>query len=135
MKQIFRNNRLVAIALMTVFSLAAVPTLANDGGSETVTRLNYIGTLNDHQQFLLKVTGDEANNEFIIIIRDETGNQIYKENIKSENFTKKFLFNTDELNYSSLLFEVVNRKTKKSVIYEISSNISLVKNIEVTQVK
>jgi hypothetical protein len=135
MKQIFRNNRLVAIALMTVFSLAAVPTLANDGGSETVTRLNYIGTLNDHQQFLLKVTGDEANNEFIIIIRDETGNQIYKENIKSENFTKKFLFNTDELNHSSLLFEVVNRKTKKSVIYEISSNISLVKNIEVTQVK
>jgi hypothetical protein len=53
MKQIFRNNRLIAIALMTVFSVAAAqPVFANGGkDKETVTRLNYVGTINSHQIF------------------------------------------------------------------------------------
>jgi hypothetical protein len=135
MKQIFRNNRLIAIALLTVFSLATAPVFANGGGKETATQLNYVGTINNHQMFQLNVTGDEVNNEFTILIKDEFGNQIYKENIKSENFTKKFLFDSEELNSASLHFEVLNKKTKKSVVYEISSTVSLVKNIAVTEVK
>jgi hypothetical protein len=135
MKQIFRNNRLIAIALMTVFSLAAAPVLANGGGKETAAQLNYVGTINNHQMFQLNVAGDELNNEFTILIKDEFGNQVYKEYIKSENFSKRFLFDTDELGSSSLHFEVVSRKTKKSVVYEISSSVSLVKNISVSEVK
>jgi len=137
MKQIFRNNRLIAIALMTVFSVAAAqPVFANGGkDKETVTRLNYVGTINSHQIFQLNVTGDETNNEFTILIKDEFGNEIYKENIKSENFTKRFLFDAEELSNSSLHFEVLSKKTKKSVVYEISSTLSMVKNVAVTEVK
>ena len=137
MKQIFRNNRLIAIALMTVFSVAAAQPVFAEGGKdkETVAQLNYVGTINSHQLFQLNVTGDETNNEFTILIKDEFGNQIYKENIKSARFTKRFLFDAEELNNSALHFEILSKKTKKSVVYEISSSVSMVKNIAVTEVK
>jgi hypothetical protein len=135
MKQIFRNIRLTALALFTAISLNITPVFANTGGKESSTQLNYVGTINNHQMFQLNVSGDEISNEFTILIKDEAGNQIYKENIKSESFTKKFLFDAEELGSGLLHFEVVNKKTKKSVVYEISTTVSMVKNVSVSEVK
>ncbi len=135
MKKIFSNNRLIAIALITVFSLASVPAALANGSKEVPAELNYIGHIKDHQLFQLNVASDVLNDEFTIFIKDEYGNLVYSENIKSVSFTKRFLFDAEELSSTSLHFEVYSRKTKKSVVYALNSSVYQVKNVMIKKIK
>lgn len=137
MKKIISNNRLIAIAFMTVFSLAAIPAaFANGGGGKEVpVELKYMGNIKSQHLFMLNVTGNEKHDEFTIVIRDEFGNQVYRENVKAEKFSKKFLFNTDEFSNASLEFEVFSKKAGKSVVYEINSNTRSVEEVVVNEIK
>jgi len=135
MKKIIRNNRIIAIALITVFSLATVPAALANGSKEVPAELSYVGQIKSHQLFQLSVAGDELNDEFLILIKDDFGNLVYKENIKSASFTKRFLFDAEELSSYPLHFEVFSRKTKKSVVYAINSSISQVENVVIKELK
>lgn len=135
MKKIFSNNRLIAIAFLTVFSLATAPAVFANGGKEVPVELKYVGNIKNQHIFQLNVAGSAEQDEFAITIRDEYGNQVYRENIKAENFTKKFLFNTDELNEASVQFEVFSKKTKKSVVYAINSNTRRIEEVVVSELK
>jgi hypothetical protein len=135
MKKIFRNNRLIAAAFLTVFSLsAASPAMAMDN-KDVPASLNYVGQMEKHQIFQLSVAGDVNNDEFTIYIKDEYGNQVYREIIKSSSFTKRFLFDAEELSNSPLHFEIYSKKAKKSIVYSINSNIDQVEKIAVTQIQ
>ena len=122
MKKIFNNGRLIAIAFFTLFTAAAIPAaLANDSNSNTLpVELKFIGSINNQTIFQLKISGNILNDDYSLIIRDETGNSIYRENIKAGSFSKKFLFDTEELGDETLLFEVLCRKNNKSVVYRIN---------------
>lgn len=136
MKKIFSNNRLIAVAFFTVFSVAAAPfAQASDSSNHRVmhVELKYLGNIKNQQLFQLNVASIMKDDEFTIIIRDEFGYQAYKENIKDENFSKKFLFNADELSDASLQFEIYSVKTKKSVVYAITSNTRQIENLEVNK--
>lgn len=135
MKKIISNNRLIAIALLTVFSLATAPAAFANGGKEIPVELKYMGNIKNQHIFQLNVNGSAEQDEFTITIRDEYGNQVYRENIKAESFTKKFLFNTDELSEASLQFEVFSKKTKKSVVYAINSNTRQIEEVVVSELK
>jgi len=135
MKQITSNNRIIAIALITVFSLATVPAALANGSKEVPAELSYVGHINNHQLFQLSVAGTELNDEFLILIKDDYGNMVYKENIKSVSFSKRFLFDAEELSIYPLHFEVYSKKTKKSVVYAINSSISQVENVVVKELK
>lgn len=135
MKKIFRNNKLIAAAFFTVFSLAMNPSAKAMGGQEVPASLNYVGQIKNHQMFQLSVAGDASNDDFTIFIKDEYGNQIYRENIKSASFTKRFVFNADELSNSHLHFEVYSKKAKKSIIYAIDNSIKRVDEVTITEIK
>lgn len=120
MKRIFRNNRLVAIAFLTLFTGAAFGSVtpgSNFSGKQV--ELNFVGNIYNQSVFQLKVNGLH-DDEFTLSIRDRFGNPVYKENISAGNFSKKFLFDTDELSDEALLLEVYNRTKKQTVLYEIS---------------
>ncbi|MGB3088335.1 MAG: hypothetical protein WBB20_00095, partial [Chitinophagaceae bacterium] len=74
-------------------------------------------------------------NEFTISITDEYGNSLYREKIKGEVFSKKFLLNTDEIEDNTLRFEIFCNSTKKSVVYEINPQSRYVQNLTFTEVK
>ena len=135
MKKIISNNRIIAIALITVFSLATVPAALANGSKEVPAELSYVGQIKSHQLFQLSVAGDALNDEFLILIKDDFGNLVYKENIKSASFTKRFLFDAEELSSYPLHFEVFSKKTKKSVVYAINSNISQVESVVIKELK
>ncbi len=135
MKKIIFNNRIIAIAFFTIFSAVAAPAVMATESPVAPVEVSYIGKLQNQPLFQLKVTGDEQQNDFSVIIRDPNGNVLYSENIKAESFTKKFLLNTDEIGDDILSIEVVNKKAKNSSIYEINRNTRLVDEVEVNKVK
>lgn len=136
MKKIFSNNRLIAIAFLTVFSFGAVaPASAVEKTPVVPVALKYTGQVNNQPIFELSFHGSNLQDNFTIIISDEYGTALYRENIKGEIFTKKFALNTEELGDSNIRFEVFCNKTKKSVTYEINRNTRLVHEVAVVEIK
>jgi hypothetical protein len=136
MKKIFRNNRLIAIAFFTVFTAGtASVAMANNSNYVIPVELKLVGSIKNQPLFELSFAGNPDHDEFTIIIRDEAGNSLYRENIKGENFTKKFLLNTDEIGDEILHFEVISRKSKKTVVYEVNRTSRFVEEMVVSEMK
>jgi hypothetical protein len=135
MKKIFKNSRLIAIAFFTVFTgAAASPAMANNS-KDLPVELKFFGSINNQTIFQLNISGDDLQNDYTLFIRDEYGNTIYKENIKAGNFSKKFLFNKEEIADDTLLFEVFCRNTSKSVVYKINRQYHTTDNLMVSELK
>lgn len=137
MKKIFSNNRLIAIAFFTVFSVAAAPfaAVAADSSYNRVmpVELKLVGNINNQPIFQLTYVGNTEQDEFTIVIRDEDGNSLYRENIKGESFTKKFLLNKDEVGDGALRFEISSKKFSKTVVYEINRNTRQVEDLVISK--
>lgn len=136
MKKIFRNNRLIAIAFFTAFSVASSAAAPVKNSNYFIpVELKFVGTIKNQPLFELRFAGNPDNDEFTIVIRDEFGNSLYRENIKGENFTKKFLLNTDEIGDDTLQFEIMSKKSKKSVVYEVNRNTRFVDEVVINELK
>ncbi|MDZ4795050.1 MAG: hypothetical protein SGI83_12285 [Bacteroidota bacterium] len=136
MKKILNNNRLIAIAFFTVFSLAMSPSVMASGIKPAVpVELKFAGLVNEQPVFQLVFAGSPEQDDFTVIIKDEFGYTLYKENIKGENFTKKFLLNTDEIGDNNVRFEIYCNKTKKSVAYDVNRNTRMVQEMVIAEVK
>ena len=136
MKKIFSNKRLLVVAFFTVFSVAAAPAaLANDSSYVVPVELKVIGSINNQPLVQLSFAGNAEDNEFTIIIKDDGGNSLYRENIKGESFYKKFLLNNDEIDNSILRFEVISRRTNKTVVFEVNRKYNMVDEMVVNKVK
>lgn len=136
MKKIFNNNRLIAIAFFTVFSVAMSPAAtATDKNPIVPVELKFAGFIKDQPLFQLNFSGNVLQNEFTISITDENGISLYRENIKGENFSKKFLLNTDEIGDNTLRFEIFSNKTKQSVAFEVNRNTRFVQDVVISEVK
>ncbi len=136
MKKIFSNNRIIAIAFLTVFSVALAPVaMATEKKPAVPAELVFVGNIKNQPVFQLNVAGSAAQDEFTINITDEFGVSLYRETIKSENFSKKFLLNTDEIGDNTLHFEVFCKNTKQSVTYEVNRNSRFVQDLAITKIK
>lgn len=137
MKKIFSNNRLIAIAFLTVFSVS-VTSAAGDNTHKPLVpvELKFVGNLKNHPVFQLNFTGNPGQDEFTIIINDEYGNSLFRENIKGESFSKKFWIKFDEIGDNMVIrFEILCRKTKQSVAYEINRTDSFIQDMAIQEVK
>lgn len=123
MKKIMKNNKFIALAFITVFSMSAHAGNNPEKNKEnTVTaELTHLGNVEENPLVMLKVDGNENQNEFTVAITDNIGQILYKQNIKGESFTKKFLFKAEEIGESTLYLTVTCRNTKTSTVYELSN--------------
>ena len=137
MKKIFSNNRLIAVAFFTVFSVAATPASANDSSNHRVlpVELKLVGNINNQLMFQLTYAGNTEQDDFTIVIRDENGNSLYRENIKGENFAKKFFFYKDVLGDGTLRFEITSKIYSKTVVYEVNKNTRQVEDLMVSKLQ
>jgi len=133
MEKIFRNKRLIVIAFFTAFSVASVQNAtATDRHDAIPVEMKFMGHLNNQLLFKLNFNGNSEHNDFTIIIRDHN-TTLYRENIKGENFSKSFLLNADEIGDSKLTFEIISKKSKKSVVYEVNRNTSVVEEMMISK--
>ncbi len=136
MKKIFSNNRLIAIAFLTMFSVGAASSVsASDKTPLVPVTLRFTGHVNKLPVFELSFRGNAQQDNFTIFINDEFDNELYRENIKGEVFTKKFALNTEELGDKTIRFEIYCNNTKKSARFEVNRNSKTIQEVEVLVIK
>lgn len=133
MKNKMINTRVLAIALAAIFSLtAAVPALANDEKNAIPVELKFIGNIDNQPVFQLTFNND-ASNEFVVVVRDEFNNVLYRDIIKGEKNSRKFLLNTDELGDTAVSFEITGKKNDKPVIYEVNKKSRMIQDVVINK--
>ncbi|MBI3138978.1 MAG: hypothetical protein HYZ15_10365 [Sphingobacteriales bacterium] len=134
MKKIFMNNRLIAIAFMTVFTAAFAPAaVATEHNPALPAEVKYVGKIQNNPVFELTVTGTGVQEDYVINVRDEHGNILHTENIKAESFTKKFMLALEELGDYSIQFQITGRKSKRTAVYSVNNNNHNVEEVRVSK--
>ena len=136
MKTLLFKTRIVAIALVAVIAVAFTsPALASDGKNPLPVELRYLGEYKSQPVFELTFNNTE-DNEFIVVIRDEQSNVIYKDVIRTGTTSKKYILNTEEVGEDvALQFEITGKKTDKTVVFKVNKNTRYVQDVVVNKIK
>lgn len=127
------NTRLVAVAFAAVLTLGFTSAaLANDGKNVIPVELKYLGKFKNQPLFELNFA-NAAESEFTVVIRDEYGTILYRENVKGGIGSKKFLLNTEELGTVDLQMEIIGKKTDKTVVFAINQNSRVIEDVVVNK--
>lgn len=135
MKKIIRNSRIIAVAFLTVFSIAAKASDPGIANLAVPAELKYAGMFRNNPVFELNVAGSNGEDTYLISITDADNNVLYTERIKAEKFIKQFLLNFDELGEEKLLFKVQSKKSNQTAIYEIGCSTRYISETTVNQIK
>lgn len=134
MKRVFKNNRLILIAFVTIFSVAGISAAkAAEKNPRLPVELKYIGKIGYKPLLELNINSNTDASQYRITVKDEYDNSLYSENVKAEVFSKKFLLNVDEIN-GPVTFEVSERKTGKTVMFEVKQKSQYVEQMEIKTV-
>jgi hypothetical protein len=118
MKQI---KNIITIAIFSVIGFT--PVIAADTASSNPTfpvELKYAGTFKNQPLIQLNFVGSTEDKVFNIVITDESGVVLYNADVKGDVFSKQFLLNTDDLGDAVLKFEIIGRKSGKTVSYRVN---------------
>ena len=133
MKKVLINTRIFAIALAVTFTTAFnSPALAIDEKKPIPVEMKFIGNVENQPVFELIFTGTEEN-EFTIVVRDEFNYELYRDNIKAGYVTKKFLLNTEELGDAAIQFEITDKKSNETVIFEVNKKQSFIEDVVISK--
>ncbi len=128
------NYRNAAIALLTVFAVALAPAAhATDDKNPSAIELKFLGNFRNNPVFELTIANPGNEKEFVINIRDEYGNSLYREVLTNGVLSKKFLLNTDEIGNEPIRFEVTGKKSNKTVVYEVNQDSRVVEETRITK--
>ena len=134
MKKVSINPRVLAIALVTTFSVAFLsPAFAIDEKKVIPVDLKFVGNIENQPVFELAFTNADES-EYTVVVRDENNTVLYRDNVKG-NVTKKFMLNIEELGNTAIQFEITGKKTDKTVIYEVNKNSRLIEDIVINKMK
>ncbi len=137
MKKIIMNNRSMAIALLTLFTVAFSPVVnATEKKPAIPAEIKFVGKVQNNPVFELSVPGTGVQEEYIISVRDEHGNVMHVETVKAAGFTKKFMLSLDENNDGtnySIQFVISTKSNKKSALYSVNNNNRNVEEVVVTK--
>ena len=134
MKKVLKNKSIIAAALFTVFTVALNPVaMAKDIKPTVPVELKFVGKVNEKSVFQLNFTGSPQENEFTIIIIDEDGNRLYRETLKGENFSKRYLLNAEVIGDNALRFEISSNKTTKPAVFKVNREVRFVEEVVVNK--
>ena len=136
MKKIIRNNLFTALAFLLLFTTVS----ASAGDSIRVrtvlpAELKFEGMIRNNPLFQLSIAGNKEQDEFVIHISDSWGNVLYRENVRVENFTKRFLFNYEELGEETVYLSISSRKLRQEMVYEINRSTRSVEEYSINPLK
>lgn len=136
MKTIITHARLALIAIVALFTVTlaqATPTTGTEKNPSGV-EFKFIG--NHKNQPVLELSFNNPEEvEFTVEVVDEYNTVLYKDVVKANNTTKKFLLNTEELGNVGLRFHITGRKSNKTVVYEVNRSARMVEDLVVNKIK
>lgn len=87
MKKIFRNTSLIAVAFLTIFSVATKAAPVDPTNPVVPAALKYAGMLKENPVFELSVDGQ--SDDYTISIADINGNRLYSEKNQGRQIHQK----------------------------------------------
>ncbi len=136
MKKCILNIRLFALAFITMITASAAS--ATDSSivrPELSAELKYEGLFRNNPVFQLTIPDIPVHDEYIIRIRDSWDNVLYTEKVNAGQFSKKFLFNYEELGEQSLYISISSRKQRRETVYEINRSTRSLEEYSVNTLK
>jgi hypothetical protein len=131
-----RKTRNILIGLFTLCSLGLSLSIFAGTKKENPVEIKIDNNEKSQPIFQLKINNKEAG-EYLIVIEDNSGNQIYSEKISGTNLIKKYRFKDADENLSDgnidLVFKVTSIKTGKTQAYKISSTSQTVQTYSVAK--
>lgn len=135
MKTLLNKTRTAAVALVAVLAVAFTsPVLANESKEPQPVELKYLGQYKTYPVFEVNLNSEEAS-DFVVIIRDDQQNIVYRDFIKSGTSSKKYVVNTDEVGDIPLKFEITNKKTDKTVVFETNKSTRTIQDVVVNKIR
>lgn len=126
-------TRIFTVALVGLFTVATSNTaLANDEKKAIPVELKFVGHIENKPVFQLTFN-NAVENDFTVVVRDEYNTVLYRDYVKAGNVSKKFLLNTDELGNTAIYFEIIGKKTDKTVVYEVNKQSRLVEDVVISK--
>ncbi len=133
MKKVLMNTRILAIALAATFATASsTSALATEAKKAIPVELKFVGNIESQPVFQLSFD-NAVESDYTIVVRDEYNNVLYRDNVKGGKMTKKFMLNTEELGDVAIQFEIIGKKTEKTVIYEVNKKSRLVEDLVISK--
>lgn len=127
MKQI---KIIVAIAIFTSLSFMQVLAADTTGYNNILpVELKYAGTVKNQPLIQMNFTGSTEDNVYLIKVTDQSGIELYNNEVTGNIFSKQFLLNTDDLEDAILHFEIVGKKSGKKAHYQVSHRLTQQMNV------
>jgi hypothetical protein len=130
MKKTMINFRTVAMALVTTLALGFAPsTYAAAPGVNT--ELKFVGSFNTAPVFQLNLNNDE-NADYTITVRDNDRKLLLSEKVSGQKISRKYKLEAEDLSQvAGTTFEITNRKTKETTVYQVGSSSSFVTDVTI----
>lgn len=135
MKKLLFNLKSLNLVLLLIALVFVNDVKANEDKPKSNTvQLIYLGLLENNP--VVEIIFDSKKEDIYTIgFRDKNGVLFYTEKIKIAKGSKKFAFNADEINLTSLTVEVKNRTNKEEEVFTITKNKSVVEETVVVKLK
>lgn len=130
MKQAIKKTKMAAVTIATAVSFAFTPAHAIPM-VENPVKVTYLGTSNSQPVFLLDL-GNKEGVEYNVVIKDASNKVLYRETTKSEASRKYKLDIEEDVFHSpgfNLTFEVTPSDTKKTQVFNVSTQQRLVQDV------
>ena len=130
MKKTMINFRTVAMALVTTLALGfAQSTYAAAPGVNA--ELKFVGNFNTSPVFQLELNNDE-NAEYTVTVRDSEKKLLLTEKISGQKISRKYKLEAEDLaQVAGTTFEITNKKTKETTVYQVNSSSSFVTDVTI----
>ncbi len=116
------NNRIIltlSLALALAFSANSAPVIPIAPNQQA--ELKYAGSIGNNPVYQLDLTNNVVKGTILISISDRNGVNLYRENVTTANFSRKFLINRDDLGNEPVRVEISFSGDKKVILYEINT--------------
>jgi len=133
MKKLMNNYRNVAMALGTILTLGiSTSSFANDHNS-LPAELKFIGTFNTPPVFQLELNNTEKA-EYTVTVRDADKRILLSEKISGEKISRRYKLDAEDISVvAGTTFEVTNKKTNETTVYEINTSSSFVTDVTIAK--
>ncbi len=136
MKTKMNATKMIAVALLAICTIGtSAKAVAGTNPNEPI-ELKYMGKTENQPVFQLNLNNPEAS-EYLISIKDESGNELYSEKVKGANITRNYRLDIKDVDMSSSTFgitvQVTAAKSHKKEEFHVKSTTHVVENYEVAK--
>ena len=131
------QTKMITLGLITFFTMGFTTIALAEGGKQKepieIRVLN--NNVNKQPLFLLNVNNAEVG-EYLVKVRDENGEVLYREILKGEKVSRKYQlgFNEEESNtLFQIRFEITRLKTNETFTYNVTRKNTVIQDIVVAK--